>query len=178
MCVLCCLFVVLLLCVVCWCGCWFWTLRFPLAPDPPADHPAPDPLRWTTPRLTAQNFALFFLLLPLHFRSFCLSLGVFSVNFGGVFEGRDRHMCTLGVLWLLCEAPRSRRGFTRGSRPSKNTTKIQREDTQRETTRVKMEREGGKKKSAKFWASHLSGTLRRPTLRGPTLRGPTMTHQI
>ena len=32
----------------------------------------------------AQNFALFFSVSRSHFRSFCLSLGVFSWNFGGV----------------------------------------------------------------------------------------------
>ena len=58
------LFCDVLLCVVlgvvCWCGCWFWTLRFPLAPDPPSDPPAPDPLALgTTPLLTAQNITLF-----------------------------------------------------------------------------------------------------------------------
>ena len=40
-------------------------------------------------RRTAQNFALFFPPLPPPFRSFCVSLGVFSWNFGGVFEGQN-----------------------------------------------------------------------------------------
>ena len=44
------------------------------------------PLHWT--RRTAQNFALFFPS-PAPFRSFCVSLGVFSLNFGGVFEGQN-----------------------------------------------------------------------------------------
>ena len=47
-------------------------------------------------RQGAQNFALFFLSRS-HFRSFCVSLGVFSWNFGGVFEGRGPEMCTFGV---------------------------------------------------------------------------------
>ena len=47
---------------------------------------------------TAQNFALFFFPLPPHFRSFCLSLGVFSLNFGGLCEDPDPQMCTFGEL--------------------------------------------------------------------------------
>ena len=48
-----------------------------------------------------------------------------------------------------------------------NTTKIPREDTQRDK---KSENGGGRgKKSAKFWAP----TIRAPTLRGPALGGPT-----
>ena len=53
----------------------------------------------------------FFLPLPHHFCSFCLSLDVFSLNFGGVFEGRNPKMCTFGVL--------GRRGFTRQPENSK-----------------------------------------------------------
>ena len=52
----------------------------------------------------AQNFALFFPSPALIFVLF-LSLGVFSWNFGGVFEGRDPLMCTFGVLGLSCEIP-------------------------------------------------------------------------
>ena len=46
----------------------------------------------------AQNFALFFSRLPL-ITFFLLSLGVFSWNFGGVFEGRPLK-CAFGVLGL------------------------------------------------------------------------------
>ena len=41
-------------------------------------------LRWTPLRRTAQNFALFSLPPPFH--SFYVSLGVFSLNFGGVLK--------------------------------------------------------------------------------------------
>ena len=59
------------------------------------DHQTPDPPPQDPPlRRTAQNFAHFFPL-PSPFRSFCLSLEVFSLNFG-VFEGRDPQMCTFG----------------------------------------------------------------------------------
>ena len=45
---------------------------------------------------TAQNFALFSLSRR-KIRSFLPSLGVFSLNFGGVFEGWDPQMCTFGL---------------------------------------------------------------------------------
>ena len=55
-------------------------------PPPSARLPSPGPPL----RLTAQNFALFFLHLPRHnFHSFFPVLGVFSKNFGGVFEFLD-----------------------------------------------------------------------------------------
>ena len=54
----------------------------------------------------------------------------------------------------------------------KNTTKIQREDSQRQTKRTKWQWERGKKR-AKFRDPHPSGP---PPFGAPTLRGPTMTH--
>ena len=103
-CVLCCC---VLLCVVCCCcvlllcvGVGFEPAGSPLAPDPPAD-----PLR-----RTAQNFPLF-----------CLSLGVFSWNFGAVFEGRDPQMCTFGLsdCHVKPRRLRGRRGFTQQPENSK-----------------------------------------------------------
>ena len=47
-------------------------------------------------RRTSQNFGFFFSLSHLHFVLF-LSLGVFTLNFGGVVEGRDPQMCTFGL---------------------------------------------------------------------------------
>ena len=52
-------------------------------PTPPPDRP---------------KFRFFFPSPALIFRYFSLSLGVFSWNFGGVFEGRDPLMSTFGVL--------------------------------------------------------------------------------
>ena len=60
---------------------------------PPPDHPPPD----------CPNFRYFFPLPP-PFRSF-LSLGVFSWNFGGVFEGRDPQMRTFGLSKRLTTPP-------------------------------------------------------------------------
>ena len=60
------------------CGCWFQGLV------------------WTALPGTA---------LPPEISFFLLSLGVFSLNFGGVFEGRDPQMCTFGFLGLSCETP-------------------------------------------------------------------------
>ena len=45
----------------------------------------------------AQNFAFFFSLSRRKFRSFFSLWGVFSLNFGGVFEGRGAQMCTFGL---------------------------------------------------------------------------------
>ena len=46
------------------------------------------------------KFRSFFSLSRLKFRSFCVSLGVFSLNFGGVCEDRDPKMCTFGLSGL------------------------------------------------------------------------------
>ena len=46
------------------------------------------PKRWC-PRVGCPKFRAFFFLLPLHFYSFFLSLGIFSWNFGGVLVGWD-----------------------------------------------------------------------------------------
>ena len=68
---------------------------------PPLDSAGPScagtPLGRTPLRRTAQNFALFFPSPATIVTLFCLSLGVFSWNFGGVFEGRDPQMCTFGL---------------------------------------------------------------------------------
>ena len=74
--------------VWCWCWCWFWTLRFALAPDTPADLLAPDPLALDHPTPHRPKISLFFFPSPAPFSLFLsLSLGVFSLNFVGVFEG-------------------------------------------------------------------------------------------
>ena len=58
-----------------------------LAPDRPApDLPAPDRPKFR-----------FFFPLPLPFRTFSRPLGVSSLTFGGVYEGRDPQMCTFGL---------------------------------------------------------------------------------
>ena len=103
----------------------------------------------------------FFFPLPLHVRSFCVSLGVFSLNFGGIWKHRGRQMCTFGLSGCRVNPPRlwGRQGLTRQPENSKRahsrvpalekTTKIQREDTQREK---KKENGVGEGKKAKFWA--------------------------
>ena len=64
-------------------------------------------LRVAAPSLPGPpKISLFFSPLPLpFFILLSLSLGVFSLNFGGVFEGWDPEMYTFGVLGLSCEAP-------------------------------------------------------------------------
>ena len=83
----------------------------------------------------------FFSLSRRKIRSFLPSLGVFSLNFGGVFVDRDPQMCTFGVLRLSCASPSGPvwwgpPGFHTTAREPKcahlrvpvfkNTTKIQR----------------------------------------------------
>ena len=51
------------------------------------------------------KFRSFFSLSRRKFHSEFSLWGVFSLNFGGVFEGRGAQMCMFGVLWLSCEAP-------------------------------------------------------------------------
>ena len=83
----------------CGCGCcgccWFglpWTTfsRTPPPLDtPPRDHP---------------KLRSFSSLSRHRFRSFCVSLGVFSLNFGG-FEGRNPEMCTFGLSGCRVSGP-------------------------------------------------------------------------
>ena len=101
------------------CGCWFQGLVWTALPGTvlPLDRPSPGPpFPWTT-----QNFALFFSLSRRKIRSFLPSLGVFSLNFGGVFEDRDAQMCTFGLSGCRVKQRRlrGRRGFTRQPENSK-----------------------------------------------------------
>ena len=60
------------------------------------------PEGWGPEGWGAQNFALFYSLSRHCFHSF---FGGRFVEFGGVIEGRDPQMCTIGVLGLSCETP-------------------------------------------------------------------------
>ena len=95
------------------------------------------------------------------FLSFFLSLGVFSWNFGGL-KRRDPETCTFGVLGLSCELRRPGLGShtaaenSKRAHASKNTTKIPREDTQREKKNEKGAAEGTKR--VKIWRSGGGGS--------------------
>ena len=70
------------------------------------------------PKGGGPKISRFFFPFPPPFRCFCVSLGVFSWNFGGVLKRRCPEMCTFGVLGLSCASPGGpvwwgRRGFTR-----------------------------------------------------------------
>ena len=58
----------------------------------------------------------FFFPFPPPFRCFCVSLGVFSWNFGGVLKRRCPEMCTFGVLGLSCASPGGRNGGGKGKK--------------------------------------------------------------
>ena len=112
----------------------------------------------------AQNFALFLLSPTGNFILSSLS-GGFLVEFWWCLKRRDAQMCAFGVLWLSCEAPAARSGgAARAShddqraqtctfeRPgASNTTKIPREDPQREKKERNFRRE--RKKRANFGRS-------------------------
>ena len=132
----------------------FW----PSPPDPPPpDRPSPGP----------PKISLFFFPSPAaKIRSFLPSLGVFSLNFGGVLEDQDPQMCTRG-----------RRGFTRQTRElqtrtferpgASNTTKFPLENPQREE-RMKFP-VGEGKKARNFGPPPFGPTLRAPHPFGPPL---------
>ena len=131
-CVVCvCVLCVLCVCCVCVvCVCVLCVLCFVRSPHLPPDPPPPDALfrtalfrtvlRRTTLRRTAQNFALFFSLSRSIFALFCLSLGVFSLNFGGCCQGWDPQMCTFGLSGCRVK-PRRLRGRRCFRRQPKNS---------------------------------------------------------
>ena len=115
-------------------------------------------------RVGAQNFALFFPCPAAKFVLFSLSGGLL-VEFWWCLKRRGAQMCTFGVLGaVVCEPRRpglvGPPGFHTTAREpkrahlsapvSKNTTKIQREDTHRGKKRTNFAAGEGKKR-AKFW---------------------------
>ena len=106
------------------------------------------------------KFRVFFFSLSRHsFLFFFPSLLVFFVEFWWCLKRRGAQMCTFGVLGLLCEAPAAPKphGLHTTTREPKrahfrvpafkNTTKIQREDTQRGKKRTNFAAGEEKKKS-------------------------------
>ena len=121
-----------------------WTSLDHLPPDPPSTgHPSAGP----------PKISLFFFPFPPPFRSFCVSLGLFLVEFWWCFEGRNLEMCTFGLLGcrvkprrphqtgppgLAHDSPRTPNVHISGPRHfkhHKNSTR--KKDTQRDTERVK-----------------------------------------
>ena len=124
-------------------------------------------------RRTAQNFALFFP--SSHFHSFFPLLGVFSWNFGGVFEGWGPEMFTFGLSGCRVKP---RRGFTRQPENSKRAQlsvrrfKHHQNSTRRPTERRKNEISGGREKKARNFRPHFFW-VRAPPLRPHPFRAPT-----
>ena len=111
---------------------------------PPPDNICAGPLlprtrlRQTRPPPDPPKFRVFFP--PAHIFALFRSLsGVFSWNFGGVFEA-------FGAAGVSHDSPRTPNVHIWGSRPSKNTTKFPQEDPQRERKKSENGRGGGKKK--------------------------------
>ena len=98
----------------------------------------------------------------LHFRFFLSLSGVFSWNFGGVFEGGDPPMCTFGLSgWSYGTSSvfEGRRGFARQPENSKRAHQRVRalqtppkfhKKTPRERKKAKMEAGEGRKKERNF----------------------------
>ena len=150
----CCCVVVLLSC----CRCvvmWFCLVVVvgldsagpPSAGPPSAGPPSAGPPSAGPPSAGPPKISLFFFPFPPPFRSFCVSLGVFSLNFGGVFEGQNPKMCTFGLSGcrvkprrphqtgppgLAHDSPRLQTCTFEGSRASKTPPKFH-EKTPRET---------------------------------------------
>ena len=108
--------------------------------------------------------------------------GVLSLNFGGVFEGRDASNVHVWALGLSCETPAASHDNLRTPKrahfraPALQTPpKFHEKTPQKEEKRTKMG-VGEGKKGAKFWAPHPSGPhpFGPPPLRAPTPSGPTL----
>ena len=86
----------------CLCVCGGCVQDFGASPPdpPPPDRPSPAP----------PKISLFFFSLPPEISFFLLSLGVFSLNSGGVFEDRDAQMCTFGLSGCRVEPRRPQTG--------------------------------------------------------------------
>ena len=73
------------------------------------------PERWGPRRVGGRKISLLFSLSRTVFCSFCLSLGLFSLNFHGFCDDRDPQLCTFGLsnCRVKLRRPRSSRSFTR-----------------------------------------------------------------
>ena len=170
------------LCVVCVCVCL-------VPPEPPfPGPPSRDRPSLGRPSPGQPKISLFFFPLPPQ-SSFLPSLGVFSLNFGRVFEGQNPQMCTFGLSGcrvkprrfrgrrLAHDSPRTPNMHISGPRPSKTPPKFHGR-TSREGRKERILRRDREKKSAKFWAPHPSGPpfgappFWAPPFWAPTLRAP------
>ena len=122
------------------------------------------------------KISLFFFPFPPPFPLFLSLSGVFSLNFGGVFEDRDPQMCTFGLSGcrvkprrphqtgppgLAHDSPNSKRAQTRGTCASKHHQNSTRRPPERHRN---SETVAGREEKARNFGP--------PTLRGPTLSGP------
>ena len=149
---------------------WVLVSRFGL------DRPSPGPpFPWTALLLDRPKFRSFFSLPRRKIRSFLPSLGVFSLNFGGVFEGRALKCARLGSLVVVWN-PGGFGGFTRQpenskrahlSAPALQTPPKFNEKTPREGRKERILGREKEKKARNFGPP----TLRAPTLRDPTFSG-------
>ena len=150
---------------------WLWLLWLLLVWTS-LDHLPPDPPSTGPPSAGPPKISFFFFTIPPPFRCFCVSL-VFSLNFGGVFEGRNPEMCTFGLSGCRVKPRRPHQtGPLEGSGTSNSTRRPPERDRNNETVagkgRKKREILGPPPFGAPPSGPHPSG----PTLSGPTLSGP------
>ena len=173
-----CVFVCVFMCVCC--VAWVSVSRFRFGHvrcprnRPSRDRPSPGP----------PKISFFFSLSRRKIRSFLPSLGVFSLNFGGGFEFQDPQMCTFWLNTITITKIEGRALPRTASGPPglhtttrelqtciyeglglQNTTKIQREDTQRGKKRTnfaagegKKERNFGRSREGRSWKGSSGGT--------------------
>ena len=146
LCVCLCVFVCVFVCVLCGVG-----VGLVMFGAPGTAFPSPGPkFPWTALPWTAQNFA-FFSLSRRKIRSFLPSLGVFSWNFGGVFEDQSSKRL------------RGRRRQPENSkRAHLRAPALQTPPKFNEKKRTNFA--AGEGKDAKFWAPHPSAHPSAPTL--------------
>ena len=145
----------------------------PGPPTPRTTHTRTDragpPLRRTAPPLDRPKFRTFFPSPATIYILFSLSCWSCSLNFGGVFEGRDPQMCTFGLSGCRVKP---RRPHHRAAEASHDSRKLQtctlqgtcasrhHQNSLRrppETHRNSETVAGEGRKSAKFWAPHPLG---------------------
>ena len=160
--------VVVLCCVVVWCvgavcvqnfrGC---VENLGAPPTPLRRTPSPD----SNPSAGPPKISLFFSLSRHNFLSFFSLFGVLSLNFGGVFEGREKGIYTFGLSG--CRGPPGLHTTTRELQTctfqgpgASNTTKIPRKDPKKREERKKIVVVEGKK-------ARNFGPFRAPPFRAP-----------
>ena len=120
------------------------------------EHPPPGPVPADAPTPDRPKFRAFFTVSRHQFRSFCLSLCVFSWNYDGFFEGREPSKCTFGLGYPVKP----------GGTPKFN------EKTPRQTQKGEMAGEGKKKRNFGRSGGRCQNNAKPGTSGAPNCRPP------